>query len=248
MNFRQFTRAAIAFFCSLLLIAQVVPQSCIVPANGAVVKTTSYSALAADAGKLIVMNCASACTLTLPATPQTPVWLIFVETIGAGQVTIAPNGLNLNGSASSLAMPLTAGSTFQVWTDNSNYFAAGVTLKTRVLGWAFGDVATGAALTTNEVGYITVPFACTITGWHIMADAGTVTIKTARVNSGTALPTIGSNSISTSGVSLASGTKIDSTTVTDFTSTAIAANDTLGFFITTVATAKQITFQLDCSQ
>jgi len=119
--------------------------------------------------------------------------------------------------------------------------------KVRALGWSYGDVATGSALTTSEVGYITVPFACTITGWHIMADAGTVTIKTARVNGGTALPTVGSNSISTSGVALASGTKIDSTTVTDFTSTAIAANDTLGFFITAVATAKQITFQIDCT-
>lgn len=118
----------------------------------------------------------------------------------------------------------------------------------RVLGWSFGDVATGSALTTSAVGYITVPFACTVAGWHIMADAGTVTIKTARVNGGTALPTIASNSISTSGVSLSTGTKIDSTTVTDFTSTAIAANDTLGFFITAVATAKQITFSVDCAQ
>ena len=122
----------------------------------------------------------------------------------------------------------------------------------RSIGWAFGDVATGSALTTSEVGYVTLPhtFAtCTISGWHIMADAGTVTIKTARVaTGGTALPTIGSNSISTSGVSLASGTLINSTTVTDFTSTTLSAGDTLGFFITTVATAKQITFSLDCDQ
>jgi hypothetical protein len=119
---------------------------------------------------------------------------------------------------------------------------------TRSLGWSFGDVATGSALTTSEVGYITVPHACTLTGWHIMADSGTVTVKTARVNGGTALPTIGSNSISTSGISLASGTKIDSTTLTDFTSTAIAQNDTLGFFITAVSGAKQVTVSLDCAQ
>ena len=122
----------------------------------------------------------------------------------------------------------------------------------RSLGYSFGDVATGSALTTAEVGYITLPhnFAtCTISGWHIMADAGTATLKTARIaTGGTALPTVGSNSISTSGVSLASGTLINSTTVTDFTSTTLSAGDTLGFFITTVATAKQITFQLDCDQ
>lgn len=243
-------RRLFAIFISLAV--TLVPLSawaqCIVPANGAVVKTTNYSPLAADTGKLFVMNCASACTLTLPSTPQSPVWLVFVESIGAGQVTIARNGLNINGLAADVAMPITVGSTFQVWTDNTNYFAAGVKLSTRALGWAFGDVATGSTLTTSAVGYLTAPFACTVTGWHIMADAGTVTIKTARVNGGTALPTVGSNSISTSGVALSSGTKIDSTTLTDFTSTTIAANDTLGFFITAVATAKQVTFQLDCAQ
>lgn len=113
-------------------------------------------------------------------------------------------------------------------------------------GVTFGDSATGAALTTAEVRYFRVPFACTIKAWSITADAGTATIKFARVNGGTALPTIGSNSISTSGVSLASGTAIYSTVVTDFTSTTLAPGDWIGVFVTTVATAKQIQVQLDC--
>lgn len=117
----------------------------------------------------------------------------------------------------------------------------------RTLGWGFGDAVTGAALTTSEVGYITVPFACTISGWHIMLDAGTATLKTWRVNGGTALPTV-ANSINTSGVAISTGTKVDSSTVSDFTSTAIAVNDTLGFSLSAVATAKQLTFQLDCTQ
>lgn len=223
------------------------PQGCVIPANGAVVKTTSYSALANDLGKLLVMNCSADCTLTLPSTPQSPVWMLFVQTIGAGRVTIARNGLTINGAAADYTVPQFVGAIIEVWTDNSNYFVGGLP-RTRSIVVSFGDAVTGAALTTAEVQYITIPFACTITGWHVMADAGTATIKTARVNGGTALPTVASNSISTSGVSLASGTKIDSTTVTDFTSTAVAANDTLGFFLTAVATAKQITFQLDCAQ
>jgi len=125
--------------------------------------------------------------------------------------------------------------------------AASVAGGLRSMVYVFGDAATGSTLTTSEVGYLTVPFACTITGWHIMADAGTATVKTWRVNGGTALPT-SSNSISTSGVSLSTGTKIDSSTTSDFTSTAIVANDTLGFNLSAVATAKQITFQLDCQQ
>jgi hypothetical protein len=140
------------------------------------------------------------------------------------------------------ALSITAGNGITVTPSGSTVQIAATT---HALGYSFGDAATGSALTTSEIGYVTVPFACTIAGWHIMVDAGTATVKTYRVNGGTANPT-SSNSISTSGVSISTGTKVDSTTVTDFTSTAIAANDTLGFAITTVATAKQLTFQLDC--
>lgn len=144
----------------------------------------------------------------------------------------------------------TTAATTQAVDDNSTKVATTAyvdRMNLRTLGYSFGDAVTGSALTTSEVGYITVPFACTIKGWHIMADAGTATVKTWRVNGGTALPTV-SNSISTSGVSLSTGTKVDSATVTDFTSTTIAANDTLGFSLSAVATAKQVTFQLDCAQ
>lgn len=133
-----------------------------------------------------------------------------------------------------------------VWTEVSRTFST-----IRTIGYAFGDAnASGAvALTTSEVGYVTVPFACTIVGWHFNLDAAdTVTIKTYRVNGGTAHATSG-NSISTSGVSISTGTAVDSITVTDFTSTALAANDHLTFAITAIGgTAKQITFQLDCAQ
>jgi hypothetical protein len=117
----------------------------------------------------------------------------------------------------------------------------------RSLGYAFGDASTGSALTTSEVGYVYAPFSCAVTGWYIGADAGTATVKVWRVNGGTALPT-SANSINTSGVSLSTGTQVHSTTVTDFTSTAIAAGDVLGFNLSAVSTAKQITFQLDCAQ
>jgi hypothetical protein len=56
------------------------------------------------------------------------------------------------------------------------------------------------------------------------------------------------NYINTSGIAISSGTKVDSTTVTDFTSTAIAANDTLGYFLIATSGPKQLTVQLDCAQ
>lgn len=107
----------------LFLPVAAVPQ-CIVPANSAVVKTASDTALAADTGKTWVMNCSSACTVTLPSTPQSPNWQLWVVSEGVGAVTVSPNGLNLNGSSSSITMSTNVGSSLQITTDNSNYFAA----------------------------------------------------------------------------------------------------------------------------
>lgn len=187
-------------------------------------------------------------------------YLTLLETDSHGNTI--PWGFDLSGSKLPMILPTFSGAppstpAGSFWYDSTNKsldYDDGTQIQklapvVRSLGWSYGDTATGVALTTSEVGYITVPFSCTITGWHIMADAGTVTIKTARVaTGGTVLPTIASNSISTSGVSLSTGTLINSTTLTDFTSTTINAGDTLGFFITAAATAKQVTFSLDCRQ
>lgn len=60
----------------------------------------------------------------------------------------------------------------------------------------------GAAIASGRTVYLRVPFACTIADWSISSTtAETVTLKTWKVATGTALPTV-SDSISTSGVSL----------------------------------------------
>jgi len=57
----------VSFLLALVLLPiPRAPAQCVVPANGYVLKSASYSPLAADIGKTFVMNCASACTLTLP--------------------------------------------------------------------------------------------------------------------------------------------------------------------------------------
>jgi hypothetical protein len=119
----------------------------------------------------------------------------------------------------------------------------------RALSFTVGDPA-GSALTvaSTTTDYIaTVPFACTLSAWDIAVDAGTVTWKVWRVNAGTAIPT-SANSINTSGISLSTGTAVHSTTMSDFTSTAIAAGDRLGANITAVATAKMANLVLTCDQ
>jgi len=106
----------------------------------------------------------------------------------------------------------------------------------------------GAALTTGKTIYLDIPFACTITNWSIQSTtAETVTVKLWRVNGGTAIPAVG-NSISQNGVSLSSGTAVTSSTVSDFTSAAIAAGDRLAANITAVTASQQITYSLGCQQ
>ena len=103
----------------------------------------------------------------------------------------------------------------------------------------------GKVLVTGKVaGYYTFPVAGTITAWSIGADAGTCTIQTWKVATGTAVPTV-SNSISTAGVQLSSGTYVRSTSLTDFTTTTVTADDIFAFNLGTVATATQISFWIE---
>jgi hypothetical protein len=100
------------------------------PASGFVqVKTGNYTAVQGDEGNLLSFNSASAVTLTLPnpIPPHPQVtnltdsgWMIWVEDIGAGTLTINPNGLNIDGSAASLSV--FTGQGFGIFTDGINYF------------------------------------------------------------------------------------------------------------------------------
>jgi hypothetical protein len=117
--------------------------------------------------------------------------------------------------------------------------------KARAIGATFDGG--GSALASGKTLYVTVPFACTISAWNVLVDTGTATIKTWKIATGTAIPTV-SNSISTSGVAISSGTAVHSTTVTDFTSTAVSANDIVAFNLFAVSSATNVNFVLECDQ
>jgi hypothetical protein len=108
-----------------------------------------------------------------------------------------------------------------------------------------GGTALVAGSSTTD--YITVPFACTINAYDLSIDAGTITVKFWKVGTGTAIPTSG-NSISTSGVSISSGTHIHSTTLSDFTTTAVTAFDVMALNVSTTATAAYINGVLACQE
>src|SRR5262249_49532121 len=85
----------------------------------------------------------------------------------------------------------------------------------RGLEFEIGSPA-GTTLTTayNTVVYKTVPFSCTLAAYNLTIDSGTITVKFSRLAAGgIATPTL-SNSINTSGVSIATfSTATHSTTM-----------------------------------
>jgi hypothetical protein len=125
----------------------------------------------------------------------------------------------------------------------------GSAFKRRALVFELGDEQ-GTALATTAISTVTIPFSCTISAYALTTDAAdsTFRVKFWRVaDGGTAKPAVG-NSISTAGLGVPTGTHVKSTTVTDFTSTAIAAYDTVTMNISTSNTVKYISASLTCDQ
>jgi hypothetical protein len=190
------------------------------------------------------------------ATPQTYAWSSDITNmVTAGSAAGAANQVALSNGADKALKYATADST----TTHAFFATAGApafrafattdlpaTSNIRSIGCGMGS-PTGSALTTSETCYVVSPYACTIAGYNILVDAGTATIKTWRKATGTAIPTV-SDSISTSGVAISTGTALHSTTVSDWTSTAVSANDIIAFNLSAVATAKFVYFSLQCNQ
>lgn len=134
-------------------------------ARGAVVKTTDYVTLSNDSGKILAMDCASACTVTLPNPPPTAMWTIWVQALGAGTVSVYPNGLNINLSPSSVLLS-GVGTITQISTDGSNYYAGTVASgnASSLGGHTFANPgpigsttpSTGAFTTLSASGHVTL--------------------------------------------------------------------------------------------
>lgn len=116
-----------------------------------------------------------------------------------------------------------------------------------MLSGYLGSPNSATPLTANQVIYTVAPTNCTVQSVSILIfPADTATVKVWKVASGTALPTSG-NSISTSGISISTGTALNTATLTDFTSTFVGANNILGFTDTAVGgTATYLWYGLQC--
>lgn len=140
------------------------------------IETASYLSTTADSGRLISFNSASSLTLTLPATPpqltapQSSGWWIAVQNIGAGTLTISPNGLNIDGSASSLTLGQNQGTL--IFTDGINYY------------------------TSHAVTSVTVPSILTVSGPNASGVVA-IGLATEAANTGLRGPTTGSAAVPT---------------------------------------------------
>jgi len=141
---------------------------------------------------------------------------------------------------------------------NGSFGASGQLLKSQGSGspavwvsvrrnFTFGASRTSGVAVGKLAGFWTCPFTGTIVGWNITVDAGTVTLKIWKIATGTAKPT-NANSINTSGISLSSGTSIRSSTLTDFTTTAVTAGDIFACEITAVSGVTELGGAVEITQ
>jgi hypothetical protein len=86
-----------------------------------------YQISANDSGQILVVNTTGAITLELPDTapafdsPAQGVWNVEIVNIGTGAVTLDPNGLNLDGSGSTVT--INTGEGRRVSTDGTDYYS-----------------------------------------------------------------------------------------------------------------------------
>jgi len=101
-----------------------------------------------------------------------------------------------------------------------------------------------SVLSTGVKGYISVPFAATITEWTLLADvSGSIVIDIWKDTYANYPPTVADTITASAKPTISSSTKGQSSTLTGWT-TSISAGDTLGFNIDSVSSIKNVTLIL----
>ena len=220
--------------------------------NLSILPTSTWS----DGSPVYLGTTAGAITPTKQYAPNHLVYLGFVTTASngnAGRLYVRPqNGYELDELHNVQAQSPADKDT--LWFDNS------VTPKQ----WKTGSVpslsgtftigttidGSGGTITVGLKGFVKIPYACTITGWTVMASTATagqvITIDVWKSSSG--IPTVSDTIINTGagGVKpfLSSGQQLrNSASVANWT-TAVAANDYIGFYVDAATTVSWVILQI----
>lgn len=218
---------------------------------------SSYQGFAAQTGDLVGAVVSTGVVTSLGSFSSADLRGALTDESGTGAAYFAGGNLgtpsagvatNLTGTAAGLTagnVTTNANMTGDVTSSGSNATTLKTNLKSAPLTVRFdGNLS---AIPINTTIMLPIAYAGTITGYKIMCDTGTITIKTWKKAAGTAIPTV-ADVISTSGVSLSTGTAVQSTTTSDFTTTAVAAGDMFAFTVTAISGATWCVFQLDIAR
>ena len=154
--------------------------------SGTVTYTSSQTASTGDSGKLVVMNCSSACAYTLPATQPSTTWNAGITSQGSTVATIVLGGSDtFNGSASvPLLNSYTILNVFANTTTTTDYrgnapikAGSGITLTPSTNGLSLSAAAgSGAMFNMLSQSGVTVS-GCTLNGnYACTANSGATTI------------------------------------------------------------------------
>lgn len=124
-------------------------------------------------------------------------------------------------------------------TDDRSWFARAAA-DTEVAGITIDGG--GSTPSTGSKGYLQVPFACTITGWTLLADASGSAQITVKKCSDAGFPTT-SSIVASAPPLISSAQKGESSMLTGWT-TAITAGDILEFNLDSVTTCERLTLEL----
>ena len=164
-----------------------------------------------------------------------------------GVTTMAATGTG--GSVTSVQVaanaPLSVGGTCTVTTTGVCTVSLSANNQIRSFGGSLDGG--GNPLSSGKTTYVTVPFACTIAGYNILVDTGTVSFDVWKVATGTAIPTV-SNSILTGGfLAIATGTALHSVSTALFTTTTVSANDIIGVNLQAASSATFAQLVIQCN-
>lgn len=102
----------------------------------------------------------------------------------------------------------------------------------------------GSTITTGEKGDITIPFACTINEWTLLADqSGSIVVDIWKDTYANYPPVVGDSITASAKPTISSATKGQSSTLTGWTTT-INAGDVLAFNVDSASTVQRVTLSL----
>ena len=171
-----------------------------------------------------------------------------VDTLGPAPLKLA------DGQSDPSGTDIVGGRQYEIWYDGQNFRlpanpsggAAGLTaIQIRAFGYSFDGG--GSSLSAGRTGYVTVPFACAISAWSLIEDAGSATVDVWKTAVGGGLPTSVQSITGTAPPSIAGGNTARGTSLSGWNTT-VNANDVLGFNLKAVSGASYVNLIVECDQ